>query len=197
MTEEVETPDGGRADPIRLVLEERARALAKPPIEATEEATTALVVISVGRERYGIEARHVEHVGPLPDITPIPSAPAPWIGLVNFRGSLCPVMELGRSCEVRDRPVRPGMLVVVSVAGNHIALVGEEVTAVSRVPNSSIMPPNAESLEVGPSILGITTDLLPIIDLESLTTRSGMSPESEVAGTRRITDAKETGKERR
>ncbi len=44
--------------------------------------------------QYGIEAALVQEIFPLPELTPIPEAPADMIGILNLRGQLVPMMHL-------------------------------------------------------------------------------------------------------
>lgn len=44
--------------------------------------------------QYGIEAALVQEILPLPEMTPIPEAPADMLGILNLRGQLVPVMHL-------------------------------------------------------------------------------------------------------
>ncbi len=83
-------------DQVRQVLEERARALARPPEDQADGDALELVVLAVGAERYGVDVRQVREVRPLAGLAPVPGTPACWVGLVNLRGSLCPVLSLRR-----------------------------------------------------------------------------------------------------
>jgi hypothetical protein len=91
-------------DQVRRVLEERARALARPPEDQADDDTLELVVLAVGAERYGIDVRLVREVRPLAGLAPVPGMPACWAGLVNLRGSLCPVLSLRRYLGGGDDP---------------------------------------------------------------------------------------------
>jgi purine-binding chemotaxis protein CheW len=44
--------------------------------------------------QYGIEAKLVEEIFPLPELIPIPEPPSDIIGLLNWRGRIVPVMHL-------------------------------------------------------------------------------------------------------
>lgn len=159
---------------VRTLLENRARALARPPVEAAKTDTVAVLEVLVARERYGIEAQSVEYVDILPSVTPLPTAPSPWAGLVNLRGSLRPVIDLrsrlglGDGAEPQDRT-----LIVVNAAGGQVALIADEITGIHQVASESIGPPLATDDIAGSIALGITDDLLTLIDIEELIAPSG------------------------
>src|SRR5947208_3108843 len=72
------TEGSGRLPPdrARAVLEERARALARPPAAAIQAGEVLEVILfSFGDERYAIETRHVREVVRQGDCTPVPDAP--------------------------------------------------------------------------------------------------------------------------
>jgi len=81
---------------VARILEERARALARPlrPDDASD--TAELVVMNVGSERYGVEAERVLEVRSLAKLAPVPGAPHLWAGVVSIRGTLYPVLDLRR-----------------------------------------------------------------------------------------------------
>lgn len=61
------------------------------------------LVFHLGKDRYGLSARHVTRVLPLMELKQIPGAPNYVAGLMNFRGDPVPVIDLcalacGTSC---------------------------------------------------------------------------------------------------
>ena len=100
---------------------------------------------------------------------------AVWKGLVNVRGRLCPVLDLGRYLQVPE-PESPSlpprdrrMLVVVTALGLTVGLIVDAVGEIRRVPMGSVKASAAESLGGGATaILGVTDDLISVLDVEAL-----------------------------
>src|SRR5262245_17243723 len=88
-------------DATRLILEERARELARPMEEEQQGEMTSLLVLGVRAELYGIDITLVQETRPADEMAPLPNVPPFWKGLVNVRGRLCPVLDLGRYAEVK------------------------------------------------------------------------------------------------
>lgn len=64
-----------------------------------------LGVFEVGGQLLGIDVRQIrEVVRPLP-LTPLPGAPDPFEGLMDLRGAVFPVLDLGRALGLG--PIRP------------------------------------------------------------------------------------------
>ena len=89
------TPIEG-SDAIQRILEERAAVLARPTEAVAAGDTLELVILVVGKERYGIPIQQVHEIQALTaGLTPVPGIPPHWIGLMNLRGRLHPVLDLG------------------------------------------------------------------------------------------------------
>jgi len=156
------------SDKVKAILEERARVLARPAKAMKRHEGIEVVVLVTGEERYGVEIHHVREVQPAPPPTPVPGVPDFWAGVVNVRGGLYPVLDLGRymgSTAGRD----DGMLVLVSAAGVSVALLVDDVSEAREIRTSDVRSP----LGGGPdpksrAIRGTTADLLSVLDLDAL-----------------------------
>jgi purine-binding chemotaxis protein CheW len=162
-------------DATRRILEDRARELARPMQSGEDEDASSLLILVVGDERYGIDINAVGETRPLAGLAPLPHAPPFWIGLVNVRGRLCPVLDLGRYLQVpeSESPSLPAgdrrMLVVVAAVGLTVGLMVDAVGEIRRVPLRSVRRSAADSLGgAGTAILGVTDDLVSVLDVEAM-----------------------------
>src|SRR5208337_1970334 len=86
------TPEHARA-----VLEERARALARVPVQPPPTSLVLDVVTSsLANEDYAIELGYVHKIVPLIELTPVPGAPDFIVGVINLRGEILPIVDLHR-----------------------------------------------------------------------------------------------------
>jgi purine-binding chemotaxis protein CheW len=93
------TPEQARA-----ILEGRAEALARVPVQHLNAAEAVVVAtFRIGDEAYAIETRHVRRVVPLEDVTPVPGAPDFLVGVINLRGEVLAVIDLGKLFGVSER----------------------------------------------------------------------------------------------
>jgi purine-binding chemotaxis protein CheW len=160
--------DSAGLDTVMAILEERARALARPAEASEPVEALSLVVLAVGGERYGVEIRHVREVHSVSPPTPVPGTPPFWIGLVNARGGLYPLLDLRRYLGLPERE-GPGRMVLVAGAGLVVGLMVDDVPEVRDVPLSDIRPPlGAVPGPMQRVVRGVTPDLLSVIDLEAL-----------------------------
>jgi purine-binding chemotaxis protein CheW len=165
-------------DQVRQILEERARALARPPDGQADGDTVELVVLAVGAERYGIDVRLIREVRPLAGLAPVPGTPAFWSGLVNLRGSLCPVLSLrrylraavGEDADGADR----GVLVVVT-APFTAALLVDAAVEVRRYAPGELQPLGGGAGDrAHTAVQSITGDLLQVLDPGALLADPGL-----------------------
>jgi purine-binding chemotaxis protein CheW len=171
---------------VQRILEERARALARPSRSDDAPDTAELVVMDVGSERYGVDAERVLEVRHLAKLAPVPGTPQFWAGVVSIRGTLYPVLDLRRylSLPGDDPAEAPKKVVLVSGAafpsalrsapgamskGSPIGLMVDEATGVRRVPAAAIDPPMAGASEtLRDAVRGVTADVLTILDVDAV-----------------------------
>jgi chemotaxis signal transduction protein len=106
------------------------------------------VVVRLGGGRYGLAARDVAEVVPVPRVTRLPGAPG-WVrGLANWRGHVLPVVDLRALLELPVTPLpSSARLVVVSVDDVEVGVVAEQVSGLVSVPDPC--PPAPAGLSAG------------------------------------------------
>ena len=78
----------------RGVLEERARALARPAAQPPSGDTLELITFALANEVYAVESRYVAAVFRLIDLSPLPGATPPVCGVTAWRGDLLTILDL-------------------------------------------------------------------------------------------------------
>lgn len=92
--------------------------------------------------RYGVEAELVLEVAWLPELTPAEEAPPHIAGVVNLRGKIEPVMNLG--LRLGHPPLRYRLsdsIVMLQADGATMGVIVSEVSDVVGIPASAIEPP--------------------------------------------------------
>src|SRR5215470_7958432 len=101
-----------------------------------------VIVFAIGDERHALELRWVREIFTLASLTPVPTAPAVLRGVVNFKGAIVPVLDLGAlvGAAAPPRPLQPGdTLVLVDVEGTRAALAVDRIDAVTSVGESAVV----------------------------------------------------------
>ncbi len=170
---------------IQRVLEERAEELAKSHEDHDEQGESiSLVVVALGAELYGIDIDRVGEIKPFGQVTPMPATPPFWLGLVNLRGNLHPVLDLARYLGQRvdaGDPTADAQIVLIAGNGLTIGLKVDDVPEVRQVRLADIGPSLVEASSDRPHVhAGLTADLLAVLDVDAILADSALVVQDEV-----------------
>jgi chemotaxis-related protein WspB len=87
----------------------------------------------IGDEDYALDAQQIVEILPLLDVARVPRAPPGIAGLVNYRGTPVPVVDLSEM--TIGRPARPHIstrLILVRYGENLLGLIAERATETMR-----------------------------------------------------------------
>lgn len=71
-------------------------------LDVVEKETVQYIVVSIGNEQYGLDISYVDNIVRMCKITRVPKAPAHYIGVINLRGEIVPLMRLRRKMNLED-----------------------------------------------------------------------------------------------
>lgn len=100
-----------------------------------------VALFELGGETYGVDIGSVHEIIQMQPITRVPKAPFFVEGVINLRGKVIPVVDMGKrfGLEKADR-TKNNRIVVVDINGTTIGIIVDAVTEVLRIPNSAIEP---------------------------------------------------------
>lgn len=137
-----------------------------------------LVGFSVGCEEYCVDILKVQEIIRMVKITRIPNAPEYVEGVINLRGSVVPVIDLRKRCnlvDATDRVKKDCRIVVVAVREKTVGLVVDNVSEVLKLERDQIVPaPDTVQGSHQDFISGVGKDgdkLLILLDVEKLITQ--------------------------
>lgn len=105
-----------------------------PKQDLPANAALNVCIFRVGQRLYCLPAASVEYVYPYCEITPVPHEAESIEGVINLRGSIVPVIDMGMKCEQRPLERDPAHKLLVARVGSHrIALHVEDVMDVIDV----------------------------------------------------------------
>lgn len=156
----------------RRVLEERARTLSQPLARTGDAgATTEILVFTRAGDRFGVEAVRVAEALPPASLTPLPGARPFLAGVIQHRGRILGVFDLGRllSLPITAAAGSSVRVVVVQAMGMTFGLQADEVSGVMRVDARDVAAASAETSGGRQAWLRATTaDMVSILDLDAL-----------------------------
>ena len=115
------------------------------------------LLFSVGPARYALPVDRIVEIVPLVDVQPIPQAPDPVLGLMNYRGRPVPVIDL-RLQFLREPSERNLSTRIVVVWWDHpqgplVGLMAEKATETDKFPESEFLDQSIQlpqALQLGP-----------------------------------------------
>jgi purine-binding chemotaxis protein CheW len=116
-----------------------ATATSNESVQHGDSTVRQLVVFRLEDSSYGLDIQVVREINRLVTVTPIPKAPSYVEGIINLRGQVVPVVNLGQRFDLaRTEHGTDSRIVVVEAGGYTLGLVVDEVSEVLRVPSGDI-----------------------------------------------------------
>jgi purine-binding chemotaxis protein CheW len=97
----------------------------------TEFAEYRALLFRVGKAVYGCDIADVREIVPVRRATRLPGTPAFVDGLINLRGTILTVIDLGARLEGDRSLTEEGSVIIVDVGGRHLGLAVGEVMDVT------------------------------------------------------------------
>ncbi|MDW7731606.1 MAG: chemotaxis protein CheW [Methanolobus sp.] len=100
-----------------------------------------LVIFQLGGEEFGVEIVKVQEIIRMPEITHIPQSPDFVEGVINLRGKIIVVVNLGKRFNLNLKDVDENSRIIVVEIGNHVVgMIVDSVNEVLRIPKSNVDP---------------------------------------------------------
>lgn len=149
---QVATVESRRAAPAgdeQAVLRARASRLARPASGGHErlDSQIAVLVVTAGGQRYGIEVLQVREVLASTLITRVPWVPPTLLGVTSVRGEILAVADAGGLLGVGP-PRGGGPTVVLEVSGRRVGLVVDAIAGIDAVAPGALTDLGAAGLEL-------------------------------------------------
>ena len=158
----IDDAHGGAPDVVaardRATLAERARLLARPAMH-TDDRDDALVLLglTVGDSAYAVEIDCVREVLPRADVSRLPWSSSAIVGVMNLRGEIVPVADLGVLLGVGEAAA-DGPVVVLDGETHPLGVRVDTVDDVATVGATALMEPAGDAARMaGELVLGYTS----------------------------------------
>ena len=143
-----------------------------------------IIGFQVGRETYGVPITSLHEIVRVPEITPVPDAPAHMEGVINLRGKIVSVIDLRKRLGQKDiAPSKRNRILVVEHDGRLCGLMVDSASEVLKVPTSDIEPSSAVFQDGGLNcVTGLGKyrgRLIVLLDMAKLLEYSGLRRTSE------------------
>ncbi len=134
----------------------------------------------LGQEHYSLPLTKVREIIRICPITPVPRMPAHWLGVINLRGKIVPVMDLRQRLQLPPASELERACIVVIQASSESGLIGllvEVVLEVASIAADAVEPaPDFGSDLDGRFILGLAKgkeSVITVLDIDALLSGDG------------------------
>ncbi len=105
-------------------------------------AGAELVTVSIGAQQFAIEIVAVREIRGWTSSTPLPHAPSHFLGMINLRGSILPVIDLGARLGLGvTRADSSSVVVVVQIGERQVGLLVDAVCDIHAVTEGLLQRP--------------------------------------------------------
>ncbi|HYX38176.1 MAG TPA: chemotaxis protein CheW [Oligoflexus sp.] len=116
------------------------------------------LTFTLNRQTFGIAIAVVREINQLPNVTPIPNAPACVAGVINLRDKVLPVIDLRRKFNLPAQDyTRETCVIVVDGQQGQVAIIVDSV--------ASVLPLRRDQIEAAPALVQIGVSATPILGL--------------------------------
>ncbi len=141
--------------------------------EIVEEKKIQYIVVSIGDEQYGIDISYIDNIVRMCKITRVPKAPYHYIGVINLRGVIVPLMSLRRKMNLDDDTFTDATRIIILKTEDQglMGIVVDEVKEVVALADSEIDRPSASQSDKTQYINGIgknNDELISILEVASI-----------------------------
>jgi chemotaxis signal transduction protein len=167
----------------REILVKRARQLARPIVDLSHhslasDAGNSVIAVRIGDERLGIALDHTTEVYRASELTPIPGARPPVVGVIAWRGRVLTVLDIAHS---RRGPVvitDATRIIVIGKRSVSFGIVADDVDDIQDVNTLDLKPVENVSPARLEIIRGMTNDALVVLDVAALIARFAPNQQS-------------------
>lgn len=153
---------------------QKKQALQETAQTAVDSTDLRVICFKLGTEPYGLDIMQIKEIIRYQKITPVPKAPSFIQGVINLRGMVIPIIDLGKRFELPSDVNSRTRIIIAQLENRIVGLVVGDVTDIISLPKANLMPApkmvkgaEAEYLD---SMADIKGELLFIINLDKVLT---------------------------
>jgi len=148
----------------------------------TAAAARELIAFRIGEQEFCVDIMAVREIRGWTPATPLPRAPGYMKGVINLRGAVLPIIDLGARFGLRtSEPSERHVIMVAHVGGRMVGLLVDAVSDIIQLTDEAVQPtPDVASEQVKAFVKGIFAidgRMISLIELDRIIPE----PEAEAA----------------
>jgi purine-binding chemotaxis protein CheW len=155
----------------KKILRTRARTLAQEPVlEHAAEDAIEVVEFVLAYETYGVESSHVREIYPLKELTPLPCTPPYVLGIINVRGQILSVVDIGKFFDIPEKGLTDlNKVIILRSESMEFGILADQIIGARTISLRGLQPSLPTLTGIREEYLkGVTADRTVILDAEKL-----------------------------
>lgn len=141
--------------------------------EATNVAARELIAFRIGEQEFCVDIMAVREIRGWTPATPLPRAPGYMKGVINLRGAVLPIIDLGARFGLRtSEPSERHVIMVAHIGGRMVGLLVDAVSDIIQLTDEALQPtPDVASEQVKSFVKGLFAldgRLISLIELDRI-----------------------------
>ena len=164
------------------ILRDRAVKLAREEHAVSLSEEIEVCEFMLDREKYGIESRYIREVYPLKRFTQVPCTPSHVVGVINVRGQILSIIDIGRFFDLQRKGLSDlNKVIILHSPGMEFGILADEIIGVTRRPVDQLESSLPTLNDIRADYLkGVTRDRLIILDAAKILTDEKLIVNEEV-----------------
>ncbi|MBO5425889.1 MAG: chemotaxis protein CheW [Lachnospiraceae bacterium] len=131
------------------------------------------ILLRFDNEQYGIDISYIDNIVRLQPITRVPHTQSYFLGIINLRGEIVPVMSMRRKCDLPDKDnTNLSRILIIKVEGNaKIGVLVDEVREVVTLAEDDIEKLSSDTGDARAYLTGVgkyNDTLISLININGL-----------------------------
>lgn len=141
--------------------------------EVTNAAARELIAFRIGEQEFCVDIMSVREIRGWTPATPLPRAPGFMKGVINLRGAVLPIIDLGARFGLRtSEPSERHVIMVAHIGGRMVGLLVDAVSDIIQLTDEALQPtPDVASDQVKSFVKGLFAldgRLISLIELDRI-----------------------------
>jgi purine-binding chemotaxis protein CheW len=166
------------------ILRQKAKKLAVEVAgDKVDGQSLEIVEFMLSGERYGIESVHIREVCPLKELTRIPCTPPFVLGVINVRGVVLSIIDIGRFFDLPRQGITDlNRVILLSSGALEFGILADDILGVRLVPLNTIQESLPTLTGIRDEYLkGVTNDRVTILDVDKILSDKKLIVHEEVS----------------
>ena len=125
------------------------------------------IIFRLGSEYFATETEKIQNISDIMQITKVPTAPSYIKGLINLRGSIKPLVDIGMLLNIKNQSENQN-IIILKLDEEEVGIAVDEVIEVADIDLNMLQNTSIDSKEYIKGVIEFNKYLLTVIDINKI-----------------------------